>query len=258
MTKTSSPRNESVGRLHLLMGKRSIAIAAITFVILSIYMNSLDVPFIFDDYTYIKNNPAVCDVRKIFSPSELNAMNVYADVANNVRTRPLSYLSFGINYALHGFNVQGYHVVNIALHTGNAILLYLLLAALSRQLAGGLRNDSAANRSVSAFGDAAAFFSALLFAVHPIQTNVVTYLTQRMASLATLCYLLATCLYTAWRKKAGRGRVLYAGALIASAAGMFSKEICFTLPLMLVCIELLFFRERLSVRLRILGPFLAT
>lgn len=257
MTKTLSSGTKTAGKTHILLGNRPITLAAITLIILSIYMNSLDVPFIFDDHTYIKGNPAVCDARKIFSPSELDALQVEADVANNVRTRPLSYLSFGINHALHGFNVQGYHVVNIALHAGNAVLLYLLLVALSRQLTGGL-SDPAANRSVLTFGDAAAFFSTLLFAVHPVQTNVVTYITQRMASLATLCYLLASVLYTVWRSRDSRGWKLYAGALAASVAGMFSKEICFTLPLMLVCIELLFFRERLPVRLRILAPFMAT
>lgn len=255
---TTASRSKLLALATLLPGNRHFVIAVLTVAVCSIYVNSLNVPFIFDDHTYIADNPAVKDLRKVLSPAALEVDDIDVDVANNVRTRPLSYLSFGINYALHGFDVRGYHVLNIALHVGNSVLLYLLLSALTRQMLGVRNSDDEDGQRGVSIGHALAFASALLFAVHPVQTNVVTYLTQRMASIATFWYLLSALLFVVWRKRCNRGWLLYAGALAASAAGMFSKEICFTLPVMLVIIEMLFFRASPGARLGMLTPFLAT
>ena len=244
--------------LITVVGNRHFVTAFLAVVVFSVYFNSLNVPFIFDDYTYIQDNPAVRDMRNILSPARIDITNVDADVVNNVTTRPLSYLSFGINYTLHGFSVTGYHVVNIGLHIANAILLYLLLSALAGQLIDNQYSYPAERRRMACLANTSAFVATLLFAVHPVQTNVVTYITQRMASLATFWYLLATFLYVVWRRGRNRGWLPYAGALAATVAGMYSKEICFTLPLMLTFIEMMFFSDRLKARLSILSPFLIT
>jgi hypothetical protein len=99
---------------------------------------------------------------------------------------------------------------------------------------------------------------ALIFITHPVETQAVTYITQRFASLATLFYLLSFVLYVKWRvsqvglKSAG----LYVSSLLAAVLAMKTKEISFTLPFVLVMYELFFFNERsFKERIYPLVPF---
>ena len=89
-----------------------------------------------------------------------------------------------------------------------------------------------------------ALATSLLFVSHPIQTQAVTYIAQRFASLAALFYLLAVVLYLKWRLASSetRSRLLwYAGAWLATVLAMKTKEITFTLPFMLLLVEVVFF-----------------
>ena len=92
------------------------------------------------------------------------------------------------------------------------------------------------------------FFSALLFAVHPVQTQAVTYIVQRLASLSTLLYLLSLCLYINGRLAQHKGSNrniawgFYTGSAAIAAIGMFTKETVFTLPLTIALYEFLFFK----------------
>ena len=127
-----------------------------------------------------------------------------------------------LNYQLHGLDVTGYHVVNLAIHITNAILVYCLIiltfktpwfnviASVAKQsplneiasAENRHRNDS----SVLFQPSLIAFFSALLFISHPIQTQAVTYLTQRFTSLATMFYLLSLVMYVKFRTQSTEHR----------------------------------------------------
>ena len=111
-------------------------------------------------------------------------------------------------------------------------------------------------------GDAgwAPLAAALLFVVHPLQTQAVSYVVQRVASLAALFYLTALALY-AWARTDGpaprRARALaFAGALASALLAMFTKEIAFTLPFAIVLLELAFFRGPARTRAALVAPFL--
>ena len=91
-----------------------------------------------------------------------------------------------------------------------------------------------------------AFLTALLFVSHPLATESVTYIIQRLAALATMFYLLSLTLYTKARKtnpRKHRKYVLFAGSLAVVIFGMFTKEITFTLPFAILLFEICFFRK---------------
>ena len=89
-----------------------------------------------------------------------------------------------------------------------------------------------------------ALFSSLIFISHPIQTQSVTYIVQRMASMAGMFYLLSLVLYVKGRLSTGRPRILYFGGMVLSyLLGVFSKENVAILPLFIALYEFYFFQK---------------
>lgn len=238
------------GVVHLL-NKPLFHIAAIIFLVLTVYSNTLDAPFHFDDANNIVYNPWIKDLRNFIDPDIIN---------RHFQTRYIGSLTFALNYSLHGFDVKGYHLVNILIHLLNALLLYWLVKLVFStpffSAPGGGPAFSDGSRSFIAF------LSALFFAVHPLQTQAVTYIVQRFTSLATLFYLLSLLLYIKWRESKERrtgwsaaGILLYAGSFLSAVLAVKTKEIAFTLPVVLVLCEALFFGGKVAKRALFLAPF---
>jgi len=217
---------------------------------LLVYSNTFTAPFLFDDHIYIVQNQDIKDLSHLWPPTE---------------TRWFGSLTFALNYQIHGLHVTGYHVVNVAIHIINAILVYLLVVLTFRTPFLAAQGDRINYRLI-------AFISSLLFVSHPIQTQAVTYIAQRFTSLATMLYLLTLVCYITFRISTVRVEryTLYAVALVSAILAMKTKEICFTLPFMIIIYEFCFFdhfnpiSEPLSPRtgnrvrfLRLL-PFLVT
>jgi tetratricopeptide (TPR) repeat protein len=164
------PSAEASWRLTIL------AAGAIVLAALAAYLNSLGGTFAYDDQFAIVENPTIrhlWPIWPVLSPPRSG---------ETVSGRPLLNLSLAINYALGGLNVRGYHAVNLAIHIGAALLLF-----------GILRRTFLVPILRERFGKAApllALASALLWTVHPLQTESVTYIVQRAESLAGLFYLL--------------------------------------------------------------------
>jgi len=217
------------------------------------YANSFQVPFYFDDLICIVQNPVVHDLGNLSRLDRFWQLGISEDIRNNLITRFVTYLTFAANYRLHGLEVGGYHLVNLLIHLGNALLVYQLVRLLRAAAA-------PATTSVSGKGDGLALTVALLFITHPLQTNAVTYIVQRFASLATLFCLaaLTAYLYMMRAATAHRRRQLYAGALLATVIAMFTKEIAFTLPVLISLCDLAFLGGSRRQRLRRLAPFWAT
>jgi len=195
-----------------------------------VYSNTLRSPFHFDDFSSIVWNGPVHDL------ANLKAIWQYSP------SRVVTYTSFAANYAIGLLDVTGYHIVNLVIHVGAGLSAWWLVLLLFR--APGLRDTPLARDS-----RILAFFTALLFLVHPLQTQAVTYIVQRAASMATAFYLLAMALYVKTRllQMEGRTRITllaFAGALLASLFAMFSKETAFTIPVMVVLLETSFLGGR--------------
>ncbi len=204
------------------------------------YADSFHGPFVFDDLPTIVENASVrqlWELRAVLSPPAASA----------TARRPLVNLSFAINYALGGLDVVGYHAFNLAVH---------LLAALT--LFGVVRRSLLLSGSKLALKSTAlAAIVALVWAVHPLDTEAVTYITQRTESLASLFYLLT--LYTAIRgATSDRSLPWRAVSVAACLAGMACNEVVLSAPLIVLLYDRIFlsssFRE---IRVRRGGFYLA-
>lgn len=234
-----------------------VYVALILAVGLIIYSGIYSAPFVYDDFVCILTNPAICDFNFVKDISSLNNLLLNEDIYKNIVLRPLGYLTFAINFHFGGFNVVGYHIFNIVVHLLNALLVCLTIRlTLDTQ---SVTTDKSGRTSFN-ISNLIPLFAALLFVSHPLQTQSVTYITQRFTSLATLFFLLSLAMYI----KAGLSQTLlprslfYAASFIAACAAMKTKEIAFTLPLIIIVYEFTFFSNNLKHRLVKLFPFMLT
>ncbi len=197
--------------------KTWLAAGALGIIALTVYANSFTVPFIFDDLPAIRDNPTIRDLASGLFPPSASGLPVSG--------RPLVNLSFALNFAMSGTDVGSYHATNLAIH---------LLAALT--LFGLVRRTLHTARLRDRFGAASlplAFLAALLWLVHPLATEAVTYTVQRTESLMALFFLLT--LYAAARDAepdAARGWSPI--AVGACALGMACKEVMVSAPLLVL------------------------
>ena len=219
--------------------RRNVLVAAMLVVLLGgvAYYNSCDGQFMLDDGSAIVDNQTIrhlWPLGPVLSPS--------AQKGQTSGGRPLLNLSFAVNYALGGASVRGYHMVNMAVH---------LLAALT--LLGIVRRTLLLPPLRERFGSAAlglAAAVAMLWAVHPMQTESVSYVSQRAESMMGLFYLLT--FYCVIRASASESIFWAIAAVLACALGMASNEVMVTAPLMVLLYDRTFltgtFRRALQKR----------
>lgn len=173
------------------------------------YLNSLHAPFIFDDRWHIVENVRI---RQLWPPWEILTHS----------SRPVVHLSLALNYALGGLNPWGYHVFNVGIHIFAALVLY-----------GVVRRTFHSGPLRQRWGAAApwlAGLTALIWLVHPIQTESVTYTIQRGESLMGLFYLLT--LYCMIRLNGSSHIIVWkAGAVSSCLLGMACKGVMATAPI---------------------------
>lgn len=218
-----------------VQGLRWLLPLALVAVVVVVYAGGLANPFVFDDLGAITHNAQI----RSLSP----AVALSPPPETPVGGRPLVNLSFALNYAAGGLDPSGYHLVNIALHALCALLVFGLI----RRIVGGWHPQGA-----TMF----AFVVALLWAVHPLNSEAVNYMTQRTELMMAACYLLT--LYAATRVSARRDgqRWLYV-AIGACAAGMACKESMVSAPLVVLLFDRVYryasfgeaFRERKTLYL---------
>jgi tetratricopeptide (TPR) repeat protein len=158
-----------------------------------------------------------------------------------ISNRPLAYISFALNYYFGGYEVSGYHAVNTVIHVINGILVYFLSFFILRQLPGvdGRRSTGGRLPQVPLM----AGLAALIFTVHPLQTQSVTYVVQRMNGMAVMFYLLSFLLYILGRSAKKRQWLLFSASLVSWGLALGSKEIAATLPLVIMLYEWYFIRD---------------
>jgi hypothetical protein len=224
-----------------------------------VYCNTINVPFIFDDATYLIQNPAIKNFDCFPNTQKVVEYAIHQDIKNNFILRPVAYFTFAVNYALHGLDLFGYHLVNLLLHIGCSMLVYSFFGQLLNSPAMG-NGEKSGSATVAGNTSNLPLFAALLFVSHPLQTQAVTYIIQRFVPLATFFYLAALVLYLEFRRAATpSSRVLtYIFSFIATLLAMESKEIAFTLPLIIALVEFMFNSGNAVSRVVTLSPFLLT
>ncbi len=203
-----------------------VAAALVVAAALAAYSTSFSGPFVFDGRPTIIDNPSIRHLWPI-GPT-LHPPPIGSPVSG----RPITNLSFAINYALGGLEVRGYHALNLLIH----ILAGLTMFGIVRRALASPATNQAASFHSRPFVIAVA--AAVIWTVHPLQTESVTYVAQRAEALMGLFYLLTLyCFVRACTNKtaAHRGSSFWLGlSLLACLLGMATKEVMFTAPLMVL------------------------
>lgn len=189
-----------------------------------IYSNSFDSSFHFDDKPNILDNVIV--------KQGVHLSSIWA--SNHNRFLPLA--TFAMNYQLGEFSVWGYHIVNLFIHIINSCLVYFIILLIYETPA--CRESAMSNQKHKL-----AFFIALLFIAHPLATQSVTYIVQRMASMAALFYFASLAFFLKARISSAPLKWIWFSVTALSALSAFlCKENTYTLPVSLLLAELVFFQ----------------
>jgi hypothetical protein len=216
------------------------AAAGIVLAAAAVYGGTLRAPLIYDDRVWITANPSIRHL------GSLAAVLWPGEPA--VRGRPVLSLSLAINRALGGDDPWGYHLASLSIHVLAALAL---LGIVARTLAFmPARFPAARDRILFAFS------VALLWAVHPLQTESVTYASQRSESLMGLFYLLTLYGFIRGVEAPGRGAWLFVSAA-ACALGMGTKEVMVTAPLIVLAYDRTFVAGGFRAALRLRRGFYA-
>jgi len=191
--------------------------AILVIAVLLAYFNALGGAFQFDDYNVIVNNPAV------------HSFAAWAESMPGIR--PLLKFSYALNWTLNEAPF-GFHLFNVVIHAINTVLVYRLL------------------RSLGA-APWAPLFAALLFALHPVQTEAVTYISGRSVSLMALFYLASVLV---WLRAPGlrSGEAWRMASAVLFVAALLVKETAVTLPLALLLLDAYAIRDSMGLRERLL------
>ncbi len=181
-----------------------VLLAALT---LLVYLNSLRNEFVFDDIGLVVKNATIRDLRNIPRILWTHGHPAY---------RPLRTASYAADYFVFGLNPAGFRAVNIALHVLNGALVFFLFRALL-----------SAPRP--------ALLAAILFAVHPIQTEAVAYISGRRDLLFALFYLAGVVCFVRYRETERLRYLVLTG--VAYLLSMLSKEMGISLPLLCFCYD---------------------
>ena len=207
------------------MINRSFCITILVLLSIGLYLPTLQYNFVYDDNFLIKENKWIKDIKHLpdiflsssWSFRENSKVNTY---------RPMQHVILMLEYFLFGLKAWGYHLVNILLHTGNTLLVFFLASFIfkTRQMT----NDKKAGAQLSCgyFATVPAFFTALLFTAHPINTEAVAWITTVIELSMTSFYLLSFYLYVT---SSPGWNIRFTGSVGLFALAVFSKEPALTL-----------------------------
>lgn len=218
--------------------RSNLGITIITMVVLALataaaYSNSLSAAFVFDDRPHIFGNERITTVLPLSTTLS--------------GRRPIVDFTLAINHAIGGYDPTGYHLFNVVVHILAGLTLYLLL----RRIGGRAHHSKEASEKETgrtSVGFAAAV--ALLWMLHPLQTQSVTYVIQRGESLMGLFYLFT--LYAAIRgiDESGHYRWWLVGSVLSCGLGMASKAVMLTAPVLVLLYDWIVVTRSLRVTFR--------
>lgn len=201
--------------------------AILVLAIAAAYANSLRAPFVFDDAPAILENPSI---QHGLNPAEVLAPQRHGGLP--VGGRPIANLSFAVNWTLHEDRPTGYHVMNLFIHAAAALALYGLVR---RTLSSALLAPR-----FGAQAGSLALLAALIWAVHPLQTAAITYVSQRVEALAGMFQLLTLYAF-ARAATASPPRPWLVASAAACALGAATKEVMAVAPLLVLLYDRTFF-----------------
>jgi protein O-mannosyl-transferase len=220
--------------INVQINKKYVSAFILLFVFLVlVYSNSFDCSWHFDDYINIVGNSSI----QITDLSWQSIQKGLYGVFDAERwQRPVSYFTFAINYYFGGFDLLGYHIVNLSIHCLTAFFLFLFVY---HTLNLPLIRDQYEKNAYSI-----ALLSALLWAINPVQVSAVTYIVQRMASMVALFYIMAMFFYLKGRTSeiAWKRMLFFVLSFFFGALAVGTKENAAMLPISIFLFDLLLIR----------------
>ena len=183
------------------------------------YHNSFTGTFLYDDIPRIIEN---FHIRHLWPP--------WAVLSN---IRPILNLSLAFNYAISDLNTWSYHLVNFLIHLANALLLFEILRATF--------HTTPLRKRYAPIADPLAFSISLLWILHPIHTQAVTFISQRSESLMAFFYLftLFAAIHAAWKTNP---KIWTSLSILSCFLGMGCKPVMVTAPLMIFLYDWVFLK----------------
>ena len=229
---------------HPMSGNNSVGYGHTFFILLvlifAVYGNSLHADWHLDDHNNILYNPRI-KITEITSNSLVQTFFASEDggfYLGKKVYRPIACLTLALNWYFGQNNVFGYHLANVSIHFLAAFFLFLSIIWL-------YKTPRLISQQADDNGYTVAFLATTLWAVNPIQTQAVTYIVQRMASMAAMFYVIGIYLYL-------RGRLTevshikigwFFGCFAAFLCALGTKENAITFPLALLLLEFMFFQD---------------
>jgi len=242
---------ESLARRRTLLAGVIIVLAA-----LAAYHNSFSGPFILDDVAATTDNPSIRHLGSALSPPSVSG----------VGGRPFLNLTYALNYALGGTEVWGYHAFNLIIHMLAGLTLFGLVRRTLTSRLIARRSEISNRRFEVPEATLLALAVAVLWVVHPLQTEAVTYVSQRAESVMALFYLLTLYCFIRSQESGDRSQEKRSGfrplasslwslaSIFACLLGVLTKETIITAPVMVFLYDRTFvagsFREAWRLRWR--------
>lgn len=217
--------------VHLTPCRKNLfAIITLSIIVLSIYANTFHASFHFDDEPNISSDKYL----HFNEPSWEKAKEIllFASDGSKKIYRPAARLTFAINYYFGQENVLGYHIVNLSIHFLASIFLFLFIY--------NSLNLPLVKAKYGPNSYSIALLAALLWAINPVQTQAVTYIVQRMASMAGLFYIMSMYFYLKGRTCKNRRIKItqYVFCFVTAILAFASKENAAMLPISIFLLDL--------------------
>ncbi len=230
----------------------------------AVYANSIPNGFVYDDDIYVVENPHIRDIKNI--PASFVHPEYLTSLGHKSHYRPLVMISYTINYWISGLNPVVFRLTNLLFHIGTSFMLFLTVEAMLGQ--GGefrskkleVRSKSKSNFLPLTSNFYIAFASALIFALHPFNSESVNYITARSSLMSGFFYLTGFYCWVRYRllltsHVSRLTSYFYLASLLAFLLGVLSKEVVVTLPLALLLYDI-YFKKGFLLSWRTYLPYL--
>lgn len=210
-----------------------IVLALVTF---AVYFNSLNNEFVFDDESVVQGDPTIMEISNIpkFFTGEMGFHKVIG-----AYYRPVVSASYAIDYSLWKFNPWGFHLTNVLMHIINSLLFFALLNLMFRNVQ-------------SKFKEYAILIGALVFAVHPIHTEVAAWVSGRTDGLACTFFFASFIFYLKYSYQ--DKKLFMVLTFVMYLLALFSKEMAITLPVVIILYDLIVNKINLKEELKKKAP----
>lgn len=215
-----------------------IAMMLIYFLALFCYANSLRGGFVFDDANTIVYQKQLRNVVKI------------SDIWDSYKSRFIPYITFALNYKINQLNPFGYHLVNFAIHILNSLLVLYLISLILRT-PGRSKIKTKNNNFIP-------IIAAGIFVIHPIQSQAVNFISQRITLLVSLFYFLTLIFYLHYRlsNDLKTKTIYFCLSILSLVCSLLSKENAYTVTIVLLMTELILFSRNIFSKRKLMIQFM--